>query len=50
MTVYTPATLAERWACSKATILRMLDRGDLVRTNFPHIRIPGDQVKAIEDG
>lgn len=50
MTVYTPATLAKKWDCSKATIFRMIERGDLVKMDFPLIRIHSDQIEAIETG
>lgn len=48
MSVYTPATLAERWGCSKTTIIRMMKRGDIKRTDFPLVRFSEDEVRRIE--
>lgn len=47
---FTPNTLAERWRCSKATIIRMMKRGELRRSDFPLIRFSLATVEAIEAG
>jgi hypothetical protein len=49
MSVYTPATLAERWECSKTTIIRMMMRGDIRRNDFPLIRFSEEEVHRIEN-
>jgi hypothetical protein len=42
--------VAERWNCSKATIIRMIKRGDLPTLDFPLVRISTETVHAIESG
>lgn len=48
--VYTPATLAERWACSDRQIRLMVQRGDLpaFRLGGKLIRIRREDVEAYE--
>ncbi|EXL09597.1 excisionase [Aquamicrobium defluvii] len=49
-TVYTPAMLAERWACSERHVRNMIDRGELVafRLGGKLLRIRGEYVEAFE--
>ncbi len=48
--VYTPATLAERWACSERQVRLMIERGDLpaFRLGGKLIRIRQEDVEAYE--
>jgi excisionase family DNA binding protein len=43
-TVYTPATLADKWGCSERHVRNMIDRGEL-----PHFRLGGKLLRIRAD-
>lgn len=49
-TVYTPATLAKKWACSERHVRNMIDRGELpaFRLGGKLLRIRAEDVEAFE--
>jgi len=50
MTVYTPATLADRWACSERHIRNLIASGELpsFRAGGKLLRIRGEEVEKFE--
>jgi len=49
--VYTITTLAERWACSRVTIYKMIESGAIHAFRIgKNVRISADEVRRYENG